>query len=265
MIEISLEELKARQLEILTRIDKFCTEHNIQYSLAFGTLLGAIRHKGYIPWDDDIDIMMLRSEYNRFISLFYDDQLRVLTIENEPRYILPFAKVVDNNSILIEQTTMKLPLGINVDVFPVDNIPDDKSVRKEFYRNKKILNYLLDTKILTYSSERSIWKNLLLGAAKFLIFFLNTSNLTKTISEYSQKYSGLMCNDVAVFAPTDNKKRWIVNRSIFKEYIRVTFEGQTFTCIKEWDNYLKATYGSYMRLPPIEQRVTHHSFKAYKK
>ena len=140
MIEIPLEELKSRQLEILTRIDKFCTEHNIQYSLAFGTLLGAIRHKGYIPWDDDIDIMMLRSDYNRFISLFYDEQLRVLSIENESRYILPFAKVVDNNSILIEQSTMELPLGIYVDIFPVDNIPDDISLRNDFYRKKKILN-----------------------------------------------------------------------------------------------------------------------------
>lgn len=207
MIEIPLEELKSRQLEILTRIDKFCTEHNIQYSLAFGTLLGAIRHKGYIPWDDDIDIMMLRSDYNRFISLFYDEQLRVLSIENESRYILPFAKVVDNNSILIEQSTMELPLGIYVDIFPVDNIPDDISLRNDFYRKKKILNYLHDIKILTYSSKRSRWKNCLLGVAKFLTFFLNPSNLTKKISAYSQKYSGLICNDVAVFAPTDNKKR----------------------------------------------------------
>lgn len=263
MVEITIEELKNRQLEILSGIDKFCSENNIRYSLAFGSLLGAVRHKGYIPWDDDIDIMMLREDYDHFIAMYNDNESYILSFEKNPLYILPFAKVVDKNSILIEESTMKLPLGIYVDIFPVDNIPDNQEECDLFYKKKRLLNRIHDIKILSFSGKRAIWKNIILAVGKLLTLPISATRVTKMICSLAVKFDKQVCSRVAVFVPTDNKQRWIVDKTIFDKYKSISFEDKLYYSVEDTDSYLRATYGDYMKLPPEGERVTHHSCKVY--
>lgn len=265
MKTIGLEELKSLQLDILKRIDLFCKENEIHYSLAFGTLLGAVRHHGYIPWDDDIDIMMLREDYERFVATFQDTYTRVIDYNNNSLYNLPFAKVIDNRTVLKEDSTIKAEMGIYVDVFPVDNMPDDETACNIFYQRKKILNLIHDVKILTFSRHRSIWKNLILAFGKLFFCSIDCHQLTLRIAKFSQRYKDSDCHRVAVFATTDNKKRWIVEKSIFNSFINISFEGRYYSILSEYDKFLTAIYGDYMKLPPIEQRVSHHVFEAYRK
>ena len=125
MEEIGIDKLKQIQLDMLKDIHAFCVEHDIRYSLAFGTLLGAVRHKGYIPWDDDVDIMMPREDYNRFIRSYGNNIYRIADMSVNPDYGLPFAKVEDVLTVIEENVEGGSVFGIYIDVFPVDYIPDN--------------------------------------------------------------------------------------------------------------------------------------------
>ena len=132
---ITIEELKRVQLEILDMVTQFCDANGIRYWLDSGTLLGAIRHKGYIPWDDDIDLGMLREDYERFVSVFNEsnDRYRVLSFEWNPDFGFPFAKVCDTTTVLYEPDERGRKMAINIDIFPYDRAPDDDAVANEMF------------------------------------------------------------------------------------------------------------------------------------
>ena len=143
MQEIDLLQQKKIMIDIMIKIDEFCNKNNINYFLADGTMIGAARHKGFIPWDDDIDIMMPRADYELFIKNFpdsYENLALASPYDESPMYY--YAKVYDKRTIKIEELdygTHK-PLGIDIDVFPIDGEPDNYNVfMKDYYRRKKIL------------------------------------------------------------------------------------------------------------------------------
>lgn len=126
-----IDELKFISYNILKFVADFCEINNIKYYLFAGTLLGAIRHEGFIPWDDDIDIAIPRDDYEKFIIEFdrnNDVNYKVLSIENSNKYYLPYAKVIDNRTLLFEDGKESMPIGVFIDIFPLDSIPD-KSCR----------------------------------------------------------------------------------------------------------------------------------------
>lgn len=136
--DISVEELKMIQLKILDSIDDFCKKNGIQYFLFSGTLIGAVRHKGYIPWDDDVDICMKRKDYDRFFSEFNQqrrDTLKAISAEIEKNYYLASGKVIDTATVIEEENNCAMPIGVYVDIFPMDNLPaDDKKLEKLNHR-----------------------------------------------------------------------------------------------------------------------------------
>ena len=127
---ITSEELKAIQLDLLQKTADFCKENGIRYYLCGGTLLGAIRHKGYIPWDDDIDISMPRPDYDRFISMFNkpENDYQVIDMSNNKKYGLPFAKVHDTRTFVDELQYTKDQFGVYIDIFPIDGVGEDEQV-----------------------------------------------------------------------------------------------------------------------------------------
>ena len=135
MRTINTEELKEYQLRILDKVAAFCEEQGITYWIDSGTLLGAIRHKGYIPWDDDIDLGMLREDYDRFCKTFnqHNDRYKVECVENDPDFYLSHAKVCDNSTVLYEPDENGFKLMINIDIFVYDNAPDDDEKVKKMY------------------------------------------------------------------------------------------------------------------------------------
>lgn len=270
MKEISFEEIKLLQLEILKNIDFFCVKNGIKYSLAYGTLIGAVRHKGYIPWDDDIDIMMPRKDYERFISTFPGTykHLSVLSPEINKNYYAPYANVYDNRTVLIEGCNghRGIQIGIKVDIFPIDRVSANMNVYDKDMKLLENINFIMYMKRINkmFLSEMKLKMIIVVCAYKLLYFMLpytflqnKIKNIVNSHNSYNSDYV-----DNIVFNPYF-KRRTYFNKSVLDNYKRVSFEGFDFNIVQDYDTVLKGIYGDYMQLPPIEKRVTHHNFNAF--
>lgn len=262
MKAINSEELKSLQLNILKVISDFCHLNNLKYSLAFGTLLGAVRHSGYIPWDDDIDIMMPRKDYDIFINSFSNDKYRILYFPKYKDYFLPFAKVIDTRTILKEDTILKYNLGVNIDVFPIDNCPYIED-EKKWFRKKSFINNLYAIKKITLSKNRSLLKNFIILVARLILVPLSLSKLCKIIQNMAVQYASINTGRKGILITENTNLKWMLPAEVFDSYKEISFEENDFMSIADTHTYLKATYGNYMKLPPEEKRITHHAFEAY--
>lgn len=264
MNEISTIELKSVQLEMLRYLVEYFNENNLKYSLAFGTLLGAVRHHGYIPWDDDIDIMMPRDDYNIFVKLFngVSEKYKVLSYETNSKYVLPFAKVSDEDTILIEHAEFDFQIGVNIDVFPVDRVPNNRLTRVIFFYFGKLIKAIHMAKIISIRRNRSVIKNGVLVVIRLLTFFLTTRYLTGFITSYYTIFNKREATRVGIYAPFDSKFENVF-RGDFENPVWLDFEDLKCCCISDFESYLSSFYGDYMTLPPIEKRVSHHDFEAF--
>lgn len=262
-----IEKLKKIQLDILLEVNDFCIAHGIRYSLDSGTLLGAIRHKGYIPWDDDIDIIMPRPDYNRFLKEFNGKckNLKVFAPELDWDFYAPYANICDIRTILDEgaNSHRKVEMGIKIDVFPIDGAPICDSQYYSVLRRIKFLNAILEAKrhnILKMQKKCSfrVVKYIIL---KVLSFPLSYSFVQKKIFKYSTNIKFEKCQCAAKLSYTWTKNR--CNRDVFEEYVDCNFEGFKVKIIKRYDEYLNKLYGNYMQLPPEKDRVPQHGFIAY--
>ena len=267
MEEISLDEIKKIELEILIYIDRVCRENDIRYSLCGGTLLGAVRHKGFIPWDDDIDIMMPRPDYDRFVDILShtESRYRVLSPGQEG-YYYNFSKVVDSETMLDEYICQPIAnMGVYVDVFPMEGMPSD-SVTREKHFNKL---HRLRKRINSFSFLKpKIRKNLITYVKTLYLYQKNKkTDLLKLQKEYEllvKQYS-VDDSEYVYFSGGAYGKRDIFRKSIVVDCEKRVFENREFNSIKEYDLYLTQLYGDYMTPPPEEKRVPRHSFIAYYK
>lgn len=265
---LSIDECKKIQLSILEHIDLVCKTNNIKYFLCGGSLLGAIRHKGYIPWDDDIDIMLLRNDYNRLVELLEkDDRYKYFSHINTNDYNYPFAKVLDTQTYIIEKhADHKIEgLGINVDLFPIDGLPNNEKDRREHYRKiLKIRNYYYfslsdscpsSSNVFKKNIKKIVW---LYARKRGWKYWLNKLIVLAEKFEVStSEYVGCL---VAGYG-----ERETYHKSIYDEQLIVPFEEYKFAIPQGYDEYLSCLYGNYMELPPEDKRVTRHDFVAYKK
>ncbi|MDU5108231.1 LicD family protein [Clostridium sp.] len=264
MKELNVEGIRKIQLQILKNVSEYCDKNNIRYSLAYGTLIGSIRHKGYIPWDDDIDIAMPRPDYDNFIINFNGciKDYSVHAAEIDSNFLYTFAKVSYDNSILIEETNIKYDIGINIDIFPIDGLPidDNKKVMKKqnLYRN------LANFKNVKLSYSRSIFKNIFLLLGKILLLWLPLKTINTKMIDNSKTYS-FENEDYCCNISTGLMANKPIPRKYLEEYIEYAFENEKFNVSKFYDQWLLSIYGDYMKMPPKEKQVTHHKYKAYKK
>lgn len=269
--KIPLDELKKIELNILTEIHKICSENNIRYSLAGGTLLGAVRHGGFIPWDDDIDIFMPRPDYNAFIEYCKKNTtpFKLICHELTKKYNYLFAKAVDPSTIIKERNGSRtnLELGVFVDIFPIDSLGDTlENAKKGFNKTtfKRELLVAYNWKKFFRSKTRSIIYEPLRFAMFLLSRFTNPKKLINKIEKVyyindfiGGKYAGAVCGSYRL--------KEILPIEIYSNYESIIFEGRTFLAIKDKEKYLSNIYGDYMKLPPVEKQVTHHTFDAYYK
>lgn len=266
MKEIVGDELKHVQLDILKHVDGFCRKHSIRYFMSGGSLIGAIRHKGFIPWDDDIDIMMLRPDYEKFIAEYSEKDssyYRVHSSRLDKHFTLPYAKVDNSKTVLIEHIEHPLSIGVNIDVFPIDIIPQDKEEQKRIFNNFMKQMMLFSLKQVSLNKDRTFFKNVFLFFSHIFLKPLSLStivsriekNAMRYINEESPKYCG-----VAVWGYGIREVNLLSNYSTALE---APFEDMVVTIPVGYDNYLRGVYGDYMQLPPEEKRVTHHDFEAY--
>lgn len=268
MREIKDKELKELQLDILQCVHDFCQQRCIAYFLSYGTLLGAVRHKGYIPWDDDIDIEMTRPNYERFIREFEDayPHLSLCCPEKDWGYYAPYANVIDNRTILEEGGISHLgrTIGVKIDVFPLDGYSEDETVDRQDYRRLVKLNAILRLKRTTWNEDVKTASGLRKGVvlAKWLVAQLIPYNWTmKRLIQFAKRhdYNSAPYAGCQTFSWSFDR----VKREVFDSYCPIEFEGRTFQAIADYDTYLTAKYGDYMQLPPEEKRVLQHQFKAY--
>lgn len=266
MKEISIEELKRLQLEILQAVHIFCEKNKITYFLGYGSLIGAIRHKGYIPWDDDIDIMMLREDYNRFLQLFNGAvaNLEVFAPELNCEYYAPYANVINRKTVLIEKGTSHrgVEMGVKIDVFPIDSVPSDFEKYCAYSRKMEKLNDILRYKrrrIRYCVGFKSKCKTI---CNKILYSIISYGKIQKKIMSLVNKENDKksIYVDLIVF-PVYKKKRY--ERSLLDSTIKVEFEGLLFNAPIGYDSILRSIYGDYMQLPPKDKQITHHGFTAY--
>lgn len=253
------DDVKGLSIRILHEVDEFCKINNINYSLAYGTMIGAIRHKGFIPWDDDIDIMMLRPDYEKFISCFNQykpDIFSVASVETDPTFHYPMAKIICNSTINDELGFTGC--GFAIDLFPFDKLPVNNDELKSVLKYKKRSWDLFALKTMKWNNNRSVLRNLVIYCSKALVSFIPNFNIHKRIMRIVAKYASLEGDYLIGCLYTPYGSRDIMSKEIFEETIQVPFEQSQFSCIKEYDQYLTNVYGNYMKFPPIEQQVTHH-------
>ena len=262
MKQLTKEEIKQIQLEIMDSIHAFCEQHVLRYSLAYGTLIGAMRHKGYVPWDDDIDIMMPRPDYERFIHEYpgYKKNHVVQTHKNDKSYYLPFAKVYDNRT---EQIIFPTKTGVFVDVFPIDGFPETEEDTKVYLKKKF---HVVFHDILYTCSNNSYRKgNKLLIALKYIgkrILYPSRKRGIEKHDAIVESYPYETANYAGVASNTIWERSRLPKR-IFEEYTKSAFEGRMYNIISNYDIFLSSYYGDYMQLPPEEERVPGHAAPAY--
>ena len=253
MKEIGIQELKKIEFAILKDVADFCEAHQLRYYLCGGTLLGAIRHQGFIPWDDDIDIIMPRPDYIKFHQLYNkrESNYRVNSLLTDSHWYSTFAEVEDTRTIKryngINFSNMH---GVNIDIFPTDGSPDDPATRKRFWHINNILariatlSYAKFTVSKHFADQDASWSNMRTMVRTLIKFLaipiarcLKPLNLNIILTKRASKYN--------------------VDQS---EYIGVS---EYFNTPDYYEEYLGNLYGDYMKLPPKEKQVSHHDFKAY--
>lgn len=237
-------------LELLQEIDRICKKHGIHYVLFCGTALGAVRHKGFIPWDDDLDISMLRSDYERFLQVapaelkedFY------LQAEFSDHWPMQFSKLRKNNTAFLEKfypKDKKMHQGIYIDIFPADNASDKEWVRKlQFYASRITLAKTLDKRGYITDSKK---KKLVIALCRLLPmkpFHSFAKREKENESEYVQTF--LSC--------TSKYKKGIYKRKWFTETVEMDFENLKSPVSAHYDELLTVLYGDYMKLPSQEER-----------
>lgn len=260
MKEISLDEMRRLQIDILDQFATYCDGNHLKYSLTGGTLIGAVRHKGFIPWDDDIDVAMPRADYERFLSSFNVEGYRIITPHNNEKYVYPFAKLVNSKTRIIEHADTDSDLGIYIDIFPIDCIPR-KSITS-YYRKRKILEFVMSCKMAERKKSRMVIKQAVMLLFRKLFARIGLNNLGKKIDKMSSQYdsstSEMAGNIVWGYGP-----REIVKKEFFEAYTLLDFEGKKYSALQEYHEFLTAIYGDYMQLPPADQRVLKHDVQAY--
>ena len=258
--QLNFNEIRNIEIQILDYVADYCEKNNIKYYLDGGTFLGAIRHHGFIPWDDDVDIAMLRPDYEKFINQFNQkDHYKVLSIETDKNYKYAFAKVVDTRTELKEINAIQTPgLGVYIDIFPVDVIPDKVAEQDKFFKKIWILKKLCSWSILKNKPGDS-WKSKLVN---FVCRCMGTRNLLVIYDKALREYEGQKTRHMAALSASMHKEL-LIESTVFSEFIKVDFEQNKYYVLKRYDEYLTALYGDYMQLPPVEKRVSNHSFNAF--
>ena len=271
MQELTLRELQEACLGLLVDIHRFCQDNKINYSIGYGTLIGALRHKGFIPWDDDVDIIMPRPDYERFCKTYVAEDSKLIYYGNDPSSLTAFARVVDSKKTIQESARpwTKQISGVWVDVFPIDGVEEDRErYARRYSRLQKACDFAFKFRRQNQhlnpgdplSSKIKVLLANILGFGGRVPSYM-VKMMVKTMSEVpygSTPYVG-QCScldDGPIQFPIED----------FKDFVLLPFENHEFYALSGYDHHLRQLYGDYMQFPPEEDRVPKHCWiKYYKK
>jgi len=263
MRKLSLKEIQQKELILLKKIDEFCTLHHVIYFLGYGTLIGAVRHQGFIPWDDDIDIMMPRPDYDKFIALRDEFCKRfsftdVKTVGDKD-YYYPFTKVFDINTIAQEaHIRKKFKTHIWIDIFPLDGVfSDDRRNNVLFLKQRIFTRILAAGKVKPFRLNGNVlvkfFGTLCIPIGILLNSLINFSLLLDKLTRMNSYATSSLVADVAA-----GTMKTIISKEDMFPIIKIQFEDGMFNIQSNYHEYLTQFYGDYMRLPPTHKRRTHN-------
>ena len=261
-----ISEIQQMELGIMEYIHEVCQKIGVKYFLAYGSLIGAVRHQGFIPWDDDMDICMLRDDYEKlqdYLIAHPDERYEVMSYKNNINYVYPFMKVQDNRTYLLEEDVrIDSNMGIYVDIFPVDGYEDDRAFKDKMTKiiKKRQLSCYTFKGI---TNTKSVVNSMIRYISVIIFYFTNTNKYVSQIDELakSRKVENYEQVDYLIYKDM-NKPVW--KREWLEDVETGNFEGKEFMIPKHYHEILTSDYGNYMQLPPVEQQVSHHDFKLWK-
>ena len=258
MRQIGVKELRDLQMQILDYVDAFCRKHDIKYTISGGTLLGAIRHGGYIPWDDDMDIQMLREEYNKFTYLWNkeksDHPYELVNIESGNNMGYPFGKIHNPQTVTyigkLERT------GIFIDLFPVDYVKDQEDFANRHAQVLRLIKeraHIFDKIRLKHEPFNiKLWYRILRNGAPRTTYNQIADEINNVAMMVKDPNSPLVYEMIAGM-----KCKHPIPTGVFKEYVDIAFENRKYMSVKDYDTYLTLTFGDYMTPPPATEREKH--------
>lgn len=240
---MSLKEVRESQAGILNYLDKVCREHSIRYFLAYGTLLGAVRHKGFIPWDDDVDVLIELKDFKRLCEILKNDNdYAVISSINTPGFFEQYSLMVDQHTVSdINTFPTQITTGVSIDIYPLCGLPEDEEQYQEYVKKLKQLEQERCNKMYSEAECKKVCDQIINYMSQY---------------DYDEcTYAGCL------LSPYYLKEK--VKKEVYGKGRTVFFEGMELTAPDNWDFLLKKIYGDYMTLPPKEQREGHHFYKAY--
>lgn len=259
-----MEIVKSAQLDLLSELKRICDKHNIKYFLVGGTLIGAIRHNGFIPWDDDIDVGMLRDDYEKFITICgdeLDDAYQLYDWKVDPKSPIPFSKLKIKTTHYKEDLARDTDIddGIFIDVFPYDNAPESKLKRSiQNIKNVIIKKSLLLRLGYAIDKNASGFKNLTYAILRLISYFNSVEGWKKTYDKNSRKYNHKKAEYVVSLGGSYSYARELKRKKDLQELIPHIFENDNYLIPRNYDVFLRQVYGDYMKLPPEEERTSRH-------
>lgn len=262
-----INEIKALEVQILRKFDEFCSQHNLKYCLTGGSLLGAVRHRGIIPWDDDIDIGMFRPDYDRLLELASDmpKDCRLFSIEKGDRSARLYGRVCDMGYVSIDKYyDQTLSNYFGIDVFPLEAVPSDEAEYAKFSRKIRLLRRMFIFSNSALFKGNGFAKAFILKPIPIIIckiigskrIFRMFRNLINKINYDDAQYIALLTGQY-----TENEQ---YPKDKYYKLLRLDFEGLKLPALESYDEYLTRLYGDYMQLPDETHRQPHHSFDLYK-
>jgi len=269
MRKLTSEETKSVEYDILCHIDKYCKDHNLRYFLWGGTLLGSVRHSGFIPWDDDIDIVMPRVDYEYFVQNYNSELYGVYSCESNNFYPFWYAKAYDKRTKKIEPiaASKKFDIGVDVDIFPLDSFGNIEAVEKtiskrKFYKRIWQMSIFINKPSLSHSKYiRKIIVHNICSALRF-IGVLNSNKIARSINRIARSFSS-ESGEYMLYADSNISVPLYMDNFWFREAKQQLFENQLFNIPHKYDALLTKIYGDYMTPPPPEKRITHHTNNMY--
>jgi len=258
---LTLQEIRKSQLETMTVFRDFCERNQLRYYLAYGTLLGAVRHRGFIPWDDDADIYMPREDYDFLLRHFNEESpaaRRVISKESCPEFYLRFAKIIDGNTVLTEMG-QTLEIGVWIDIFPLDYVTDDRRLYTRVNRRIGFISIFLPYASLKPRKGRAAYKNLIVRILNLVLpteerlLQRRKARIDSIAVEKSNTY-GLFHQSFGFYGIP------IAERGMFDPPVKLMFEGEEFDAPKEYGKILTYFYGSEYMTPPPEKKRSGHRY-----
>lgn len=263
--QLTMQEVQRGAFEVLKKFKEICEKQGLKYFLCYGTLLGAVRHNGFIPWDDDVDVMMPREDYEKLLEYFSANAnelkpLELIHYSVNKKYVYPITRISDSRYILDYEGVKDYGLGLFIDVYPLDGVnPLDKKHLKKLDRNIKfIMMHASKEYIPSKSKLKNFIKRFVVIISKLVSLSKRLKRQDKLAQKYDYKSSAKVCC-------TTWELKEIYDKDDFENTVEHDFETAKFKIPSKYDKLLKQTYGDYMQLPPEENRIGHHFYTTYKR